>query len=41
VPEKHAKALEQEFMDVLDDTTREALEEYLEMKRNVDPFWAK
>ena len=41
VPEKHAKALEQEFMEVLDDTTREALEEYLEMKRNVDPFWAK
>jgi len=41
VPEKHAKALEQEFEDVLDETTREALEEYLEIKRNVDPFWAK
>jgi len=41
VPEKHAKALEQEFEDVLDETTREALEEYLGIKRNVDPFWAK
>jgi translation initiation factor 5B len=41
VPEKHAKALEQEFDDLLDDPTREALEEYLEEKRQVDPFWAK
>ncbi len=41
VPEKHAKALEQEFDDLLDDATREALDEYLEEKRNVDPFWAK
>ncbi|MDZ7689180.1 MAG: translation initiation factor IF-2 [Halobacteriales archaeon] len=41
VPEKHAKALEQEFLDILDDTTRKALEEYLEEKRQVDPFWAK
>ena len=41
VPEKHAKALEQEFDDLLNDPTREALEEYLEEKRQVDPFWAK
>jgi translation initiation factor 5B len=41
VPEKHAKALEQEFEDLLDKTTQEALDEYLEEKRNVDPFWAK
>ena len=41
VPEKHAKALEQEFDDLLDDPTREALDEYLEEKRQVDPFWAK
>jgi translation initiation factor 5B len=41
VPEKHAKALEQEFDGLLDDPTREALKEYLEEKRQVDPFWAK
>ena len=41
VPEKHAKALEQEFDDLLDGATREALDEYLEQKRQVDPFWAK
>jgi len=41
VPEKHAKALEQEFDDLLDDATTEALDEYLEQKRQVDPFWAK
>jgi translation initiation factor 5B len=41
VPEKHAKALEQEFDDLLDEATREALDEYLEQKRQVDPFWAK
>ncbi|MCX2818108.1 translation initiation factor IF-2 [Haladaptatus sp. F3-133] len=41
VPEKHAKALEQEFDELLDDTTREALDGYLEQKRQVDPFWAK
>jgi len=41
VPEKHAKALEQEFDDLLDETTKKSLEEYLEEKRQVDPFWAK
>jgi len=41
VPEKHAKALEQEFDDLLDETTKRSLEEYLEEKRQVDPFWAK
>jgi translation initiation factor 5B len=41
VPEQHAKALEQEFYEGLDGPTREALDAYLERKREDEPFWAK
>ncbi len=41
IPEKHAKALESEFYDGLNEQERETLNEYLDMKREVDPFWGK
>ncbi len=41
VPEKHAEALEKEVYEVLDDNEKEALDEYLQLKREDDIFWGK
>lgn len=41
VPEKHAKALESDFVDALNESQRMVLSKYLEQKREIDPFWAK
>ena len=41
LPEKHAKILEQEVTEELPTDEREALQMYLEKKRNRDPFWGK
>ncbi|MDZ7746804.1 MAG: translation initiation factor IF-2 [Halobacteriales archaeon] len=41
LPEKHAKILEQEVTEELPTDEREALQMYLEQKRNRDPFWGK
>ncbi|PSQ52965.1 translation initiation factor IF-2 [Halobacteriales archaeon SW_8_65_20] len=41
LPEKHAKILEQEVTEELPTDEREALQMYLDEKRNRDPFWGK
>jgi translation initiation factor 5B len=41
LPEKHAKILEQELTADLSGTEREVLRQYLEKRRNRDPFWGK
>ncbi|MFB6284022.1 MAG: translation initiation factor IF-2 [Halobacteria archaeon] len=41
LPEKHAKILESELYESLDEPEREALDEYLERKREDSPFWAR
>ncbi len=41
LPEKHAKIIELELLDELDEHERLALNQYLESVRAADPFWAK
>jgi translation initiation factor 5B len=41
LPEKHAKILEQELRDEIPSDEIEALSQYLEKHRKVDPFWGK
>jgi len=41
LPEKHAKILEQELKEDIPGDEREALGQYLEKRRNRDPFWGK
>jgi len=41
IPEKHARVLEQELTDELHADEREALSQFLETRRNRDPFWGK
>jgi len=41
LPEKHAKILEQELTEELSADEREALSQYLEARRDRDPFWGK
>ncbi len=41
LPEKHATVLEQEVYEEVDEDVREALDEYLDIKRDRDPFWGK
>jgi translation initiation factor 5B len=41
IPEKHAKILEQELREDIPTDEREALGQYLDKRRNVDPFWGK
>ena len=41
LPEKHAKILEQELKEDIPGDEREALNQYLEKRRNRDPFWGK
>ncbi|MFC6837778.1 translation initiation factor IF-2 [Halomarina ordinaria] len=41
LPEKHAKILEQELLEDIPGDEREALSQYLEKRRKVDPFWGK
>jgi translation initiation factor 5B len=41
IPEKHARIVEQELKSKLSQDEREALEEFLEIKRRKDPFWGK
>jgi translation initiation factor 5B len=41
LPEKHAKVLEQELTDELPGDEHEALLQYLEKRRQRDPFWGK
>ena len=41
LPEKHARVLEQELTDEIPADELEALSDYLEKRRNRDPFWGK
>ena len=41
VPEKHAKVMEQELYDALEQSERSMLDEFLTLKRKDNPFWAK
>ncbi|MDK2876088.1 MAG: translation initiation factor [Archaeoglobaceae archaeon] len=41
IPEKHAKVIERELFDSLDEETKKVFLEYLEIKRKENPFWAK
>ncbi len=41
VPERHAKIIERDLLDSLDEETRKAFLEFLEIKRKENPFWAK
>ncbi|WP_225335138.1 translation initiation factor IF-2 [Halomicrobium urmianum] len=41
IPEKHAKILEQELTEDITADEREVLHQYLETRRNRDPFWGK
>ncbi len=41
LPEKHAKVLEQELLSDLPADEREALTQFLETKRDQEPFWGK
>jgi translation initiation factor 5B len=41
IPEKHAKILEQELADEIPGDELEALNMYLDKRRNRDPFWGK
>ncbi|MFB6121532.1 MAG: translation initiation factor IF-2, partial [Halobacteriaceae archaeon] len=41
LPEKHARVLEQELTDEIPADELEALTQYLEKRRNRDPFWGK
>ncbi|MFC6939411.1 translation initiation factor IF-2 [Salinirubellus sp. GCM10025818] len=41
IPEKHAKILEQELREDIPSDEIEALSQYLEKHRKVDPFWGK
>jgi translation initiation factor 5B len=41
IPEKHAKALEQELLEDLPAHEVDVLESYLEKRRQRDPFWGK
>lgn len=41
LPEKHAKILEQELREDIPTDEREALGQYLDKRRNIDPFWGK
>jgi translation initiation factor 5B len=41
IPEKHARIVEQELKPKLSQDEREALEEFLEIKRRKDPFWGR
>ncbi|MFB6311861.1 MAG: translation initiation factor IF-2 [Salinirussus sp.] len=41
LPEKHAKILEQELLGDISGDEREVLHQYLQKRRDTDPFWAK
>jgi translation initiation factor 5B len=41
IPERHVKVLEREMLNNLPISTQEALGEFTELKRRVDPFWGK
>ncbi len=41
VPERHARVIERDLLDSLDEETRRAFEEFLRIKRKDNPFWAK
>jgi len=41
VPEKHARVIERELMDVLSEEARKAFVEFLEIKRKENPFWGR
>lgn len=41
LPEKHAKILEQELREEIPADEREALSQYLDKRRDIDPFWGK
>ena len=41
LPEKHAKVLEQELLEDLPADEREALSQFLDTKRDREPFWGK
>ena len=41
IPERHAKIIERDLLDSLDENTRKAFLEFLEIKRRENPLWAK
>ncbi len=41
VPERHARVIERDLLDSLDEETRRTFEEFLRIKRKDNPFWAR
>ncbi|MEM3820084.1 MAG: translation initiation factor IF-2, partial [Nitrososphaerota archaeon] len=41
LPEQDARLLQKEYYDMLDEESRKVLEEIVEIKRSVDPLWAR
>jgi translation initiation factor 5B len=41
VPENDARFLLKEYYDVLEEDSRKALEEIVEIRRKTDPLWAR
>ncbi|MDD2665672.1 MAG: translation initiation factor IF-2 [Methanocellales archaeon] len=41
IPKKHARTIEQELCDTIPADELETLKEFLEIKRKIDPFWAR
>lgn len=41
VPERHAKVIERDLLESLDEETKRAFMEFLEIKRKDNPFWGK
>lgn len=41
LPEQDARLLQKEYYDMLDEESKKALQEILEVKRSVDPLWAR
>ncbi len=41
IPERHAKVIERDLLDSLDEETKKAFLEFLEIKRKDNPFWGK
>ena len=41
LPEQDARLLQKEYYDMLDEESRKALQEIIEIKRSINPLWAK
>jgi translation initiation factor 5B len=41
IPERHARVLERDMVDILSDEAKRTLREFLELKRKENPFWGR